>query len=91
MAFDNISRIIDLTVIRNTVASVKKSFSVPLFIAKNQPVLARTGKTMLFSNADDVALEFGTDTEEHKAAKSFFGQTPAIKSLRITHQIRQLK
>lgn len=83
MAFDNISRIIDLTVIRNTVASVKKSFSVPLFIAKNQPVLARTGKTMLFSNADDVALEFGTDTEEHKAAKSFFGQTPAIKSLRI--------
>ena len=78
MAGDNqIKRFVDIEIRKDTPRTASVSFDV-LLVITNNPLLSLLRRHKRFTTADSVGLFFGYDSEEYKAADSYFMQDPFL-------------
>lgn len=77
MAYPAIATV-NLTLLTTVVSQA--NFGTPLFLTVHK---AYNERVRSYENADDVALDIGLNTPAHRAALSYFGQTPKPRTLKI--------
>lgn len=71
-----VSNIVNVDIIMSPTAATGRNFG-SLLILGNSTVIPLTERIRLYSSAADIATDFGSDSEEYKAAVVFFSQSPA--------------
>lgn len=70
-----VSNVVNVDVIMSPTAATGRNFGA-LLILGTSTVIPVTERIRLYSSAADIGTDFGTDSEEYKAAVVFFGQSP---------------
>jgi hypothetical protein len=83
----SVSGIVRVTVNLSPVAAAVRSFGV-LMIAGDSNVINGLERFRTYLNIEGVALDFGVDAPEYKAAALYFGQTPKPSTLMIGRWLR---
>lgn len=71
-----VSNVVSVDVIMSPTAATGRNFGA-LLILGTSTVIPVTERIRLYSSAADIGTDFGTDSEEYKAAVVFFAQSPA--------------
>lgn len=71
-----VSNIVNVDIIMSPTAATGRNFG-SLLILGNSTVIPLTERIRLYSSAADIVTDFGSDSEEYKAAVVFFSQSPA--------------
>lgn len=71
----SVSDVVNVSVVLSPIAAATRNFG-SLLILGSSPVIDTTERLRLYSSLDGVATDFGTTSQEYKAAALYFGQTP---------------
>lgn len=74
---NNIERVVRVNITRDLSAASETELNLPLILAKNAPLVDWTAATKEYTNADDVAEDFGSSSDEFKAASALLA--PDVK------------
>lgn len=77
-----VNKVVDVKIYTSPIFPQRKGFGLLLIIG-NSTVLPTAERMREYSNITDIATDFGTNSEEYKAALAFFSQSPSPTSLMI--------
>jgi hypothetical protein len=83
----SVSRLVRVVVNLSPLAAARRSFGV-LLIAGDSAVINGLERLRTYLTIEGVALDFGTNSPEYKAAALYFGQTPKPRTLMIGRWLR---
>jgi len=83
-----VSRLVRVAVNLSPLAAARRSFGV-LMIAGDSDVINGLERFRTYDSIEGVALDFGVNAPEYKAAQAYFGQTPKPRTVMIGRWIRQ--
>lgn len=71
----SVSDVVNVSVVLSPIAAATRNFG-SLLILGSSTVIDTTERLRLYSSLDGVVTDFGTNSQEYKAAALYFGQTP---------------
>lgn len=71
----SVSDVVNVSVVMSPIAAATRNFG-SLLILGSSPVVDVAERLRLYTSLDGVATDFGTTSQEYKAAALYFGQTP---------------
>lgn len=71
----SVSDVVNVSVVLSPIAAATRNFG-SLLIMGSSSVIDTTERLRLYSSLDGVVTDFGTNSQEYKAAALYFGQTP---------------
>ncbi len=77
-----VNKVVNVNIQTSPIFPARRGFGLLLIIGA-AAVLSVAERSREYADIDGVAADFGTNTEEYKAALSFFSQSPNPKQLRI--------
>lgn len=77
-----VNKVVDVKIYTSPIFPQRKGFGLLLIIG-NSTVLPVAERMREYSDITSIATDFGTSSEEYKAALAFFSQSPAPTTLRI--------
>lgn len=77
-----VNKVVNVNIQTSPIFPARRGFGLLLVIG-TAAILSTAERSRLYADADGVAADFGTNTEEYKAAQSFFSQSPNPHALRI--------
>lgn len=77
-----VNKVVNVNILTSPIFPARRGFGLLLIIG-TAAVLSVAERSREYADIDGVAADFGTNTEEYKAALSFFSQSPNPKQLRI--------
>lgn len=83
----SVSRLVRVAINLSPIAAARRSFGI-LMIAGDSTVINGLERFRSYDTIEGVALDFGINAPEYKAAALYFGQTPKPKTLMIGRWIR---
>ncbi|TXG97749.1 MAG: DUF3383 domain-containing protein [Nevskiaceae bacterium] len=77
-----VNRVVNVNILTTPTFPTRRGFGLLLIIG-TAAILSTAERSRAYSDIDGVAADFGTNTEEYKAAQVFFSQSPNPHNLRI--------
>lgn len=77
-----VNRVVNVNILTTPTFPTRRGFGLLLIIG-TAAILSTAERSRAYADIDGVAADFGTNTEEYKAAQVFFSQSPNPHALRI--------
>lgn len=78
----NVGRLVNVTINLSPMVTARRGFGT-LLIMGDSDVISKSERLRVYTAVDDVAGDFGINSEEYKASQLYFSQTPTPKQVMI--------